>query len=114
MFDFGLAELALIAVVAILVIGPKELPALMAQIGRVFKRLNYMRYALSSQFDEFMRQSGVEDIRQNVNFEALPADDNPVLAVHEKALAAKPKVKKKATAEVKTASTKKVKSNDAE
>ena len=95
MFDFGLAELALIAVVAILVIGPKELPVVMAQIGRVFKRLNYMRYALSSQFDEFMRQSGVEDIRQNVNFEALPADDNPVLAVHEKALAAKPKVKRK-------------------
>jgi len=85
MFDFGLAELLLIAIVAILFIGPKELPVIMAQLGRVFKRLNYMRYALSSQFDEFMRQSGMDEVRNSVNFEA-PKEAMSPEAAHEKAL----------------------------
>ena len=74
MFDFGLSELLLIAIVAILFIGPKELPVIMAQLGRVFRRLSYIRYALSGQFDEFMRQSGMDDLRNDVNFEARDAD----------------------------------------
>jgi sec-independent protein translocase protein TatB len=69
MFDFGFSELLVIAVVAILFIGPKELPVIMRQLGRVFRRISYIRYALSSQFEQFMHDSGFEDIKDQVNFE---------------------------------------------
>ncbi len=78
MFDFGLSEILLIAVVAILFIGPKELPVVMAQVGRVFRRLNYMRHAVMMQFDDFMRDSGMDDIRNDVNFEASVQERSPV------------------------------------
>ena len=75
MLNLGLPELALIAIVAILVIGPKELPVVMAQIGRVVKRLSYMRYALARQMDGFMRESGLSDVKDQVNFEGASFDE---------------------------------------
>lgn len=100
MFDFGLSELLLIAIVAVLFIGPKELPVIMAQLGRVFKRLNYMRYAISRQFDDFMRESGMDEIRNDVNFEAPSGGQNAAIApqdAHKAALEVieKPKPKSK-------------------
>lgn len=64
MLDFGFPELLVIIAVAVLVIGPAEIPAVMRTIGRLVKRLNYMRFAISRQFDEFMG----EDVETQVNF----------------------------------------------
>lgn len=116
MFDFGFSEILLIVVVAVLFIGPKELPVVMAQVGRVFRRLNYMRYAITAQMDEFMREAGVEDLRNEVNFEAssvVPDDAVSPAAAHDAAIAviekpaAKPK-KPKAVSKAKKAAVKKV------
>ena len=75
MFNFGLSEIAVIAIVAVLAIGPKELPVIMAHAGRLFKRLSYMRFALSQQVDHFIHQAGLDDVKDQVNFEApSPAD----------------------------------------
>lgn len=57
MFDFGWAELLLIAAIALFVIGPKDIPAIAYQIGKVFRRLRYMQYALTGQFDDFMQKA---------------------------------------------------------
>ncbi len=54
MLDFGFPELLLIMAVAVLVIGPNEIPAVMRALGRVVRRLQYVRYAFSRQFEEFM------------------------------------------------------------
>lgn len=75
MLDFGFPELLLIMVVAILAIGPNEIPKLMVGLGRVVRRLQYMRFAMSQQFEEFMRENDLEDIRKQVNFEEKSFDE---------------------------------------
>jgi sec-independent protein translocase protein TatB len=65
MFDFGWAELLVIAAVAVLVIGPKELPAIMFTLGRLARRLQYMRFALSQQFEDFMLQNDLNELRRD-------------------------------------------------
>jgi sec-independent protein translocase protein TatB len=69
MLDFGWSELILIMALAVLVIGPKELPVMMRGLGRLVRRLQYVKYAFSQQFEEFMQDSDMEDIGRSVNFE---------------------------------------------
>ncbi len=76
MLDFGLPELLMIMAVAVLVIGPNEIPSLMRGLGRVVRRLQYIRYAFSQQFEEFMTESDLDDIRKSVNFEAKDTDES--------------------------------------
>lgn len=75
MFDIGWSEIFVVGVVAILVIGPDEMPAIMRNVGRVVRRLQYVRYAFSQQFEDFMRESDLADIRKQVNFEAKDFDE---------------------------------------
>ncbi|MCB1563275.1 MAG: twin-arginine translocase subunit TatB [Alphaproteobacteria bacterium] len=75
MLDFGFPELLVIAAVAVLVIGPKELPAVMRFLGRIVRRLQYIRYAFSQQFEDFMRESDLDDLRRSVNFEEKRFDE---------------------------------------
>jgi Sec-independent protein translocase protein TatA len=70
MLDFGWTELILIMALAVLVIGPAEIPAMMLALGRLMRRLSYVKYAFSRQFDDFMQQADLRDIRESVNFEA--------------------------------------------
>ena len=73
MLDFGWAELFLIMAVAVLVIGPKEIPGLMRGFGRLFRRFQYMKHSISQQFDDFM---DVEGLNESVNFEARASQDS--------------------------------------
>ena len=57
MFGFSLAELLLIALVALFVMGPQDLPRLMYQFGKLVRRVSYIRYAFSQQFEDFMVQA---------------------------------------------------------
>lgn len=70
MLDFGWPELFVILAVAVIVIGPKDIPGLMVALGRLVRRLQYVRYAISQQFDDVMRDADLDDIRKSVNFEA--------------------------------------------
>ena len=69
MLDFGWTELLVIMGLAILVIGPNEIPALMRGLGNVMRRISYIKYAFTQQFDDFMREADLDDMRQSVNFE---------------------------------------------
>ncbi len=70
MLDFGFPELLLIMAMAVVVLGPNELTKIMVMLGRLVRRINYMKFAMSRQFDDFMREHDMEDIRKQVNFEA--------------------------------------------
>ena len=70
MLDFGWPELFLIIAVAIIVIGPEEIPVVMVALGRIMRRLHYIKYTISQQFDDVMRDADLDDIRKSVNFEA--------------------------------------------
>ena len=67
MLDFGWAELFLVMAVAVLAIGPNEIPGLMRGFGRLMRRFQYMKHSISQQFDDFM---DVEGLNESVNFEA--------------------------------------------
>ena len=75
MLDFGFTELLLIMAVAVFVVGPKEIPVIMRTLGRLMRRLQYMRFAMSRQFEDFMQDSDLDDIRKSVNFEARDTDE---------------------------------------
>jgi sec-independent protein translocase protein TatB len=61
MFDFGWAELFLIGLILLLVIGPKDIPNIMYQGGKMMRHLGYMRFALSQQFEDFMQAQDAKE-----------------------------------------------------
>lgn len=67
MFDIGWSELLVIAVVALVVIGPKELPATLRTIGKMTARARKMAGEFRSQFDEAMREAELDDVRQTIS-----------------------------------------------
>jgi len=70
MLDFGFFELLLILALCVLVIGPQDIPKVMVGLGRIMRRMQYVRFAMSRQFDEFMREQEINDLDASVNFEA--------------------------------------------
>lgn len=63
MLDFSWAELLLVVAVAVLVIGPDEIPEILRSLGRIVRRLQYVRFALSQQFDDFMKDHDLDELR---------------------------------------------------
>ena len=67
MFDIGGSELLVIAVIALLVVGPKELPALLRTIGRVVGAIRRQAQQFRQQFDEAIRDTEFEDLKKSVD-----------------------------------------------
>ncbi len=67
MFDLGWGEILVIAVVAILVVGPKDLPRLMKGIGEWVAKARRMAAHFQSGVDEMIRQAELEDLRKDLN-----------------------------------------------
>ena len=63
MLDFSWSEFLVVIVVAVLAVGPKQLPEVLHGLGKIFRRLQYMRYSLTRQFDDFMDQAELRDMR---------------------------------------------------
>jgi sec-independent protein translocase protein TatB len=66
MFDIGWSELLLIAVVAMVVIGPKDLPNALRSLGRTLRGVRRMASDFQSQFNEAMREAELDDLRREV------------------------------------------------
>jgi sec-independent protein translocase protein TatB len=67
MFDIGLSELIVIGVVALIAIGPKELPGALRAMGQMVRRLKSLAGDARSQFDEAMREAEVADLKASVD-----------------------------------------------
>ncbi len=67
MFDIAWSELLLIAVVALIFIGPKELPALLNNLGRAAAKLRRSADDFRRHFEDSMREAGYEDLHKNIN-----------------------------------------------
>lgn len=61
MFDFGWAEILIIGAIALFVIGPQDIPKIAYQVGKFFRRIKYMQYALTGQFDDFMSKAEAKE-----------------------------------------------------
>jgi sec-independent protein translocase protein TatB len=67
MFDIGWSELLVIAVVAIVVVGPKDLPRLMRSFGHYAGKLRRAASDFQSQFEEAMRESEIDEVRKAID-----------------------------------------------
>ena len=67
MFDISWTEFLLIGVVALIVIGPKELPAVMRSLGQWTRKIRSMAADFQNQFHEAMREAEMADLKQQVD-----------------------------------------------
>jgi len=67
MFDIGWMEMLVIAVVAILVIGPKDLPKVLHTVGQWMARARGVARSFQDQMEEMARQSGVDEVRKEIS-----------------------------------------------
>ncbi|WP_213772459.1 Sec-independent protein translocase protein TatB [Bradyrhizobium sp. dw_78] len=65
MFDIGWSELALIAVVALIAIGPKELPGVLRTVGQWVGKARRMAAEFQGQFQEAMREAEMADLKKS-------------------------------------------------
>src|SRR5258708_5078536 len=67
MFDIGWGELLVIGVVALVAIGPKELPTVLRTLGQWMAKLRRMAAEFQGQFQEAMREAEMSDLKKQVD-----------------------------------------------
>lgn len=67
MLDIGWTELLVIAVILIVVVGPKDLPPMIRAFGKMTARLRKTAGEFRAQFDEALREAELDELRQTVN-----------------------------------------------
>jgi sec-independent protein translocase protein TatB len=65
MFDIGWSELVLIGVVALVAIGPKELPGVLRMVGQWMGKARKMAAEFQGQFQEAMREADMADLKKS-------------------------------------------------
>ena len=65
MFDIGWSELLVIAVVALIAIGPKELPGVLRMVGQWMGKARKMAAEFQGQFNEAMREAEMADLKKS-------------------------------------------------
>ncbi len=85
MFDIGGLELLVIAIVLIVVVGPKDLPKMLRTFGRVSSQMRRTAGEFRRQFDDALREAELDEIREKAR-ELDPRSDirkamNPIRAV---------------------------------
>lgn len=67
MFDIGWTELLVIAVVLIVVVGPKDLPPMLRAFGKMTARARKVAGDFRAQFDEALREAELDDVRRTIS-----------------------------------------------
>jgi sec-independent protein translocase protein TatB len=75
MFDIGWSELMVVAVVAVLVVGPKDLPRMLRAFGSTVGKMKKMAGEFQSQFNEALREAEIDDVRRQVEALGDPVSD---------------------------------------
>jgi sec-independent protein translocase protein TatB len=75
MFDIGWSELVVIAVVALIAIGPKELPAVLRTVGQYMGKIRRMASEFQGQFQDAMREAEMADMKKDFDEMSAAASD---------------------------------------
>jgi sec-independent protein translocase protein TatB len=78
--DFSASHMLIVAVIALIVVGPKDLPLVLRKIGQFVSKARSMAADFRSSFDDMARQSELEDLRKEV--EAMRASATQVIEDH--------------------------------
>ena len=86
MFDIGFSELLLIAVVALVVVGPKDLPVVLRHGMKFLRELRAVYTGLKSQMHQVMEDSGIHEMMQEtttiIDLEGKPQKAYDVSQLH--------------------------------
>ena len=66
MFDIGWPELMVIAVLTVLVVGPKELPRVIRSVSGIIRKVRMMTSEFQSGLDEMAREADLDDIKKTM------------------------------------------------
>ena len=66
MFDLDAGKLLIIGIVALVVIGPKELPRVLRQVGQAVGKLRRMAADFQGQFMDAMKEADIEDLKKEI------------------------------------------------
>ncbi|QRM55367.1 Sec-independent protein translocase protein TatB [Sinorhizobium sp. BG8] len=66
MLEVGWSEILVIAIVLIIVVGPKDLPPMLRAFGRMTTKMRGMASDFRSQFDEALREADLDDVRKTI------------------------------------------------
>ncbi len=69
MLGLDYSKIFIVAVVALIVIGPKDLPRVLRTIGQVVGRMQRIRSALQAQFTELMKEADIDGVKKE--FDAM-------------------------------------------
>ncbi|MGL4727881.1 MAG: Sec-independent protein translocase protein TatB [Bosea sp. (in: a-proteobacteria)] len=89
MFDIAWSKLMLIGVVALIVIGPKDLPAVLRTLGETIGKLRRMADEFRGQFNDAMREAELDGIKKDIGDigesvrSATSTDFNPISTIRE-------------------------------
>lgn len=64
MFNFGWGEIVLIGIVALIAIGPKELPTVLRSVGQMMAKVRRMAAEFQGQFQEALREAEIADLKK--------------------------------------------------
>jgi len=66
MFDIGWQELFIIAAIAVIVVGPKDLPRAIAQVTKVIRKARGLARDFQNSIDDVVREAELDDLRKQV------------------------------------------------
>ena len=67
MFDFAWSEIALIGVVALIAIGPKDMPVAIKAVAQMVKKARRMAAEFQTHVDEMVREANLHEVRDHIN-----------------------------------------------
>ncbi len=66
MFDLAWSEIAVIGLVAVLVLGPKELPQAMRTMAKVMRKMRNLTSELQGHMNEIVREAELDEVRKSI------------------------------------------------
>lgn len=64
--QFGFTEFIMIAIVALVVVGPQDLPKMMRQIGKIVAKARLMANEFRSAFDDIAREAELDELQKEI------------------------------------------------
>ena len=74
MFDLGLTELLLIGIVALIIVGPKDLPVLFRRVGEFVGRMKGMAREFTSAMNDAADEAGMKDVAKTMRSATNPIE----------------------------------------
>tara|TARA_B100001996_G_C18545809_1_gene548830 strand:+ start:281 stop:625 length:345 start_codon:yes stop_codon:yes gene_type:complete len=83
MLSFGWSEIALVAVIIVIVVGPKEIPNLLKQLGSLSKSLRKISRQFKSSLNELAEEGDLKDVKKSLSdIKDIKNDLDPTKAIN--------------------------------